>query len=180
VTPGPPAAQAMDSPTFRVLGIDTSLRSTGVAVVEARGSRLASVEHGALKVPAKAPLSECLGRLDSGIRDVIERTRPDAAAIEGIFFCRNVKTAVRLGEARGAVIAACTVCGVPLYEYAPRRVKQAVVGYGGAGKEQVRRMVMSMLALDTEPQEDAGDALALAICHLNSRTGHAALAPKAL
>lgn len=141
---------------------------------------MASVEHGALKSPKKAPLSECLARLDRGIREILERTSPDAASIEGIFFCRNVKTAVRLGEARGVAIAACAASGVPLYEYAPRRVKQAVVGYGGADKEQVRRMVMSLLGLDTEPQEDAGDALALAICHLNSRTGHAALAPEAI
>jgi len=141
---------------------------------------MASIEHGALKSPKKAPLSECLARLDTGIREIIERTSPDAASIEGIFFCRNVKTAVRLGEARGVALAAGAASGVPVYEYAPRRVKQAVVGYGGADKDQVRRMVMSLLALDTEPQEDAGDALALAICHLNSRTGHAALAPEAL
>lgn len=170
----------MDSSAFRVLGLDTSLRSTGVGVVEAKGSRLRPVDQGAVKISPKAPLSECLARLDAGIRGIIKHTHPDAAAIEGIFFCRNVKTAVRLGEARGVVIAACASNGIPLYEYAPRRVKQAVVGYGGADKEQVRRMVMSLLGLDTEPQEDAGDALALAICHLNSRTGYAALAPKAL
>ena len=110
--------------------------------------------------------------------EVIDRTRPEAAAIEGIFFCKNIKTVMMLGEARGVVIAACAVKGVPVYEYAPRRVKQAVVGFGGAEKGQVARMVMSLLALREEPQEDAADALALAICHLHNRTGCAALMPK--
>jgi len=163
-----------------VLGIDTSLRSSGVAVVESRGSRLVAVEFGPIRTPPKRPVSECLARLAGGLRDVIGRTRPVAASIEGAFYFKNARTAMALGQARGVAIAVCTELGLPVYEYAPRRVKQAVVGYGGAAKEQVRRMVMSLLALDQEPQEDAGDALALAICHINSTSGHEALAPKAI
>jgi crossover junction endodeoxyribonuclease RuvC len=162
----------------RALGIDTSLRATGVAVVEMAGSRYSVVEYGVLKNSSKLPLSECLIRLSRGIADVVERLHPTAAAVEGAFFHQNVKTAMTLGQARGVVIAACAGLGVPVYEYAPRRVKQAVVGYGSAEKEQVRKMVMSLLALDKEPPEDAADALALAICHLHNRTGHAALMPE--
>ena len=102
------------------------------------------------------------------------------AAIEGILYSRNVKTAVALGHARGVVIAACAAAGVPVYEYAPRRVKQALVGHGGADKVQVRKMVMTLLNLADEPGEDAGDALAMAICHLHNRTRHEMLAPEAI
>jgi crossover junction endodeoxyribonuclease RuvC len=162
----------------RVLGIDTSLRSTGVAVVEAVGSSLRGVEHGAFVMPANLSHSKCLDRIYSGIADIVDRTAPEAAAIEGAFYCRNVKTAMILGQVRGVAIAACAGRGVPVYEYAPRRVKQAVVGFGSADKEQVRKMVVSLLGLAEEPGEDAGDALAIAICHLHNRTGYAALMPE--
>jgi len=161
-----------------VLGIDTALRSSGVAVVESSGSRLAPVEYGTLRNPARRPLSRCLDTIAGGIRELIERTEPQEAALEGIFYCRNVRTAVVLGEARGAAIAACAACGVPVYEYAPRRVKQAVVGYGSASKEQVRKTVMTLLGIRDSVQEDAGDALAIAICHQHSRTRHPDLKPK--
>ena len=164
--------------TVRVLGIDTSLRSTGVAVVEASGSSLSAVEYGALANPRSAPLSRCLTHLDGGLSELVARLHPDAAAIEGSFYSKNAGTAMILGQARGVAITACARAGLPVYEYAPRRVKQALVGFGSAGKEQVRRMVMTLLNLDTEPQEDAGDALAIAVCHLHSRSEHAALAPK--
>ncbi len=162
----------------RVLGVDTALRTTGVAIVEARGAALAAVEFGIIRNAPALALSRCLLELQRGVAALIERAQPGAVAIEGVFFSRNVKTTLALGEARGAVIAACAAAGVPVFEYAPRRVKQALVGHGGAEKEQVRKMVMSILGLREEPQEDAADALALAVCHLNSRTGYAALAPQ--
>ena len=162
----------------RVLGIDTSLRSTGVAVLDTRGSRISVVEYGLLKTPPKKPLSVCLKRLHHGLTEIIEKLQPHCVAIEGIFFCKNAKTAVILGEARGAAIAACAARNLPVYEYAPRRVKQAVVGFGAASKEQVGKMVVSLLSLEETPPEDASDALAIAICHLHSMTKHAALAPK--
>jgi crossover junction endodeoxyribonuclease RuvC len=163
---------------MRVLGIDTSLRSTGLGVVEARGSLLTAVEQGRVRNPDTLPLSECLCRLDAAIRGIIVRAQPEAAAIEDIFFAKNARTAMILGQARGVAIAACAAAGLPVFEYPPRRVKQAVVGFGGAEKAQVRRMVMAMLKLTEEPQEDAGDALAIAICHLNTRSTIAAMAPK--
>jgi crossover junction endodeoxyribonuclease RuvC len=162
----------------RVLGVDTALRSSGVAVVESRSGRLIPIEYGLIQHPAGWPLSRCLMSLQKGVASLIARTRPQAAVIEGIFFCKNVRTAVTLGEARGCVIAACKCAGMPVYEYSPRRVKQALAGFGAAEKAQVRKMVMSMLGLTEEPEEDAGDAMALAICHLHNQTRFAELAPE--
>lgn len=168
----------MPEEPLRVLGIDTSLRSSGVGVVERVGSRVQCVECGLVKNPAKLRLSSCLKRLHDGVSELIDRCRPTCVAVEGVFFCKNVRTAVILGEARGVAIGVCASRGLPVYEYAPRRVKQAVVGYGAASKEQVRKMVMSLLGLSEEPAEDAGDALAIAICHLHNRSRHAALEAK--
>lgn len=163
---------------IRVLGIDASLRSTGTGVVLAEGSSLSAVEYGVIKTPAGRRHSECLRNISDGITGVIERTEPHAVSIEGAFYCSNVRTAMVLGEARGAAIAACAKMGIPVYEYAPRKVKMSVVGVGGAEKAQVRRMIVSMLGLDKEPQEDAGDALAIAVCHLHNMSGVAVLAPE--
>lgn len=146
--------------------------------MEGAGTRLRAVESGTIKTSSPWPLSRCLARLREGIEEAIERTGPAAAAIEGVFFCRNARTALTLGEARGVALSVCIGRGLPVYEYAPRRVKQAVVGYGGAGKEQVQRMVMKLLALPVVPPEDEGDALAIAICHLHACTGQAPLMPK--
>jgi crossover junction endodeoxyribonuclease RuvC len=153
------------------LGIDTSLRSTGFGVVEAQGSRLRCIECGFLKTRPKWLHSECLRVIAHGIGDVIAATAPDAVAIEGAFFFKNAKTAMVLGEARGVAIVTCSLQGVPIFEYAPRRVKQAVVGFGAADKKQVAGMVTRLLGLAEEPQADAADALALAICHIHSRKG---------
>ena len=163
---------------IRVIGIDASLRSTGFAVVEAQGSALRPVEHGRLRFTARTRLSGCLRGIGEGLAAAIARTSPEAAAIEGAFFFRNARTAMSLGQARGVAIAACAAAGVPVYEYAPRRVKQAVVGFGGAAKEQVQAMVVSLLGLADPPQEDESDALAIAICHLHNRTGLPDLMPK--
>lgn len=151
----------------RVLGVDTSLRSTGIGVIEAVGSTLRVLDFGRIVNPAKLPLSQCLARIQHGVTDVIKQHAPNSVAIEGIFFCKNVRTAVILGEARGVVIAAATIAGLPVFEYAPRRVKQAVTARGSAEKEQVCRMVMTLLHMIREPPEDASDALAIAICHMN-------------
>lgn len=163
---------------MRILGIDTSLRSTGLGIIESAGSQHRLVEALTVSIPATRPLSTCLGILDTSVSDAILAHRPEVAAVEGIFFCRNVKTAVALGEARGVVIAACHRAGLAVYEYAPRRIKQALVGHGEASKEQVARMVMRLLALAETPQEDSADALAIAICHAHARTAVAGLAPE--
>ena len=167
-------------PSFKVLGVDTSLRSTGFGVVQAQGSVLRPVEYGRIRNPATRSHSECLRTLHEDLRALIERTQPDAVAIEGIFFCKNVRTAVTLGQARGAVIAVCALAGLPIFEYSPRKVKQALSGSGAGSKQQVSRMVQQILTLEDTPQEDAGDALAIAICHLHHRSSVAALAPTPL
>jgi len=163
---------------MRVLGIDTSLRSTGVGVVDSLAGKTVAVEYGRIHNADRIALSECLRRIDGGIREIIVRTKPERAAIEDIFFAKNARTAMVLGEARGVVIAACASAGIPVYQYEPRRVKQAIAGNGAADKRQVRKMVMVLLGLKEEPQEDAGDALAIALCHLNSRSPVAELGAK--
>lgn len=160
---------------MRVLGIDTSLRSSGYAVVEDKAGRMTAVEYGTIRNPPNRPHSLCLLEIQDTLRQVIAQTRPEVAALEGGFFFKNAKTAMILGEARGAAIATCASAGFPVYEYAPRRIKQSLTGFGAAQKDQVARMVMTILGLRELPQEDAGDALAIAICHLQSRSGLAAL-----
>lgn len=150
------------------MGMDMALRSSGIAVIEASGSALSVREYHVIKNPPGRRLAACLLHIFQGVAEILARCRPETAAIESIFFCKNFNTAVALGHARGAAIAACARAGTPLFEYSPRRVKQAVVGFGAAGKEQVRRMVMAILALKAEPLADAADALAIAICHAHA------------
>ncbi len=154
---------------MRVLGIDTALRCTGLGVVEREGQRWRVVDYGLVRNPDSLKHSACLCRLQDGLREFIQRTQPEQVAVEGGFFARNARTAMILGEARGVAIATAAAAGLPVFEHAPRRVKQAVVGFGGAQKEQVGRMVMRLLGLREEPPPDAADALAIAICHLQGR-----------
>jgi len=163
------------SSPIRVLGIDTSLRSTGVGILDAVGSRLMPVYFGTVKNPAGRPLSACLLHLQESIEKLIQEHEPQAVAIEGVFYAKNVKTMLILSHARGTIIAQCARMGIPVYEYEPRRVKLAVVGTGGAQKEQVQKMVKTLLNLPEVPQNDAADALALAITHLHNRSPLAAL-----
>ncbi len=152
-------------PPLRILGIDTSLRSTGVAVIQSDGIRHQAVTYGRIHAPASWPRSQCLVQLQEQIADVIVKEKPDTVAIEGIFFCKNIKTAFILGEARGTVICTCASAGLPVYEYAPRKVKQGVVGSGAADKSQVAIMIKNLFGLKEVPQNDAADALAIAYCH---------------
>lgn len=155
---------------FRVLGIDTSLRGTGVGIVELRDGGLRGIAYDVLDIPAARPLSACLVHIQRALGAILAEFRPDVAAVEGVFFARYAKTALILGHARGVAIAACAAAAVPVFEYAPRRVKQAVVGYGAATKEQMQAMVVKQLGLAKPPPEDAADALAIAICHIQNRT----------
>lgn len=130
---------------------------------------MSALWHGRVRNARSLPLSGCLLALQEAITEHIETHKPQAAAIEGVFFSKNIHTTLILGHARGVLIAQCTRMGLPVYEYEPRRVKQAVVGFGGAAKEQMQQMVMRLLNLPQLPQEDEADALALAICHLHNR-----------
>ena len=163
---------------MRVIGIDASLRCTGYGVIESAGGRVRAVDLGIVRNPASQPHSACLRALHEKLTAVLASCAPDAAAMEGGFFFKNARTAMVLGEARGVVIAVCAVAGIPVYEYSPRAAKQALTGFGGAGKDQVSKMVMSMLGLKETPPEDAADALALALCHLHNQTGIKELRPE--
>jgi crossover junction endodeoxyribonuclease RuvC len=163
---------------MRVVGIDASLRSTGIGVVESQGSRLKVVEFVTVRNPASLSHSECLRLTLVELKSVFDRCKPQASAIEGGFYFKNAKTALVLGEVRGVVIAASASAGIPIYEYSPRLVKQALTGFGAAQKDQVSKIVKVILGVGGEIQEDAADALAIAICHIQSQTGIAELRPK--
>jgi len=153
---------------MRVLAIDPSLRSTGYAVVDGKQNPARALAFGEIKNPAPRAISECLHEIHRTICDLIQRHHPDVAAIEGVIYVQSMKTAITLGSARGAALLAFGQVRLPVYEYAPRRVKQAVVGRGGADKQQVAFMVRASLGLTETPPPDAADALAIAITHLQS------------
>ena len=153
-----------------ILGIDTSLRSTGYGVLVVEGSHLGTPEHGAIRNAPKLPLSACLRNIHGRVAELIARHSPDVLSIESVIYGKNAGTMLVLGEARGAVITAAADAEVPVFEYEPRRVKMAVCGNGLAEKLQVQRMVKTLLNLPELPQNDAADALALAIAHAHSNS----------
>lgn len=159
----------------KVLGVDTSLRSTGVGVVEGRGSVLRAVRYDVIRNPADRPHTHCLSHLFARLREIIREEKPEAAAVEGVFVSKNARTAMILGQARGVVLAVCALEEIPVYEYAPRRIKQAVVGHGNAHKDQVAQMIVRLLGLKEKPPEDAADALAIAVCHLHQHAAPSAM-----
>ena len=165
---------------FRVLGIDTSLRSTGVGIIDSEGSSMRFIDCRPIKNKPGVPLSACLLNLSATLEAYLSEFTPDEVAVEGIFFCRNAKTALLLGHARGVMISVCAAKCLPVFEYSPTRIKQAVTGTGTATKDQIQRMMMRCLNLPNLPQEDAGDALAIAMTHIHNRNGIAALGPKQL
>ena len=150
-----------------VLGVDPGTAATGYGVVRrAAGGAVSLVECGVIRTHAKAPLAERLRDIHLGVVEVIARTRPAAMAVEGVFYARNVRTAVVLGHARGAVLLAGALQGLDVAEYPPAEVKSAVVGAGAATKEQVGRMVQTLLRLRAVPTpHDAADGVAVALCH---------------
>lgn len=153
---------------MRVLGIDPGSRITGYGIVEKQGSRLIHIDNGAIFTD-KAP--DFPGRLKlvfDGLKLVIKEYEPDEAAIENIFFATNVQSALKLGQARGAAIVAAVTSGLSVAEYSALQVKQSVVGEGKADKSQVQKMLKALLGLPEIAQADASDALAVAVCHINS------------
>ncbi len=154
--------------SFRVLGVDTSVRNTGLGLVAQRGSRMEALWSSTVHVPANRPLTACLLAIHEAVKDAIDALSPSVVAVEGIFCGKFVKTATLLGHARGVVLVTAAEAGLPVYEYEPTRVKQAVVGAGTAVKFQMQAMMKSLLRLDTLPPEDEADALAIAMCHLHN------------
>ena len=153
---------------MRVLGIDPGSRITGYGIVEQQGNKLIHVDNGAIFTDSAADFAGRLKRIFDGLSAVIAEFRPDEVAVENIFFSTNAQSALKLGQARGAAIVAAVHAGLPVAEYTALQVKQAVVGQGRAEKGQVQKMLKALLGLPEIAQADASDALAVAICHINS------------
>ena len=152
-----------------VLGVDPGLSRCGYGAVEAAGGTTRAVAAGVLSTPPADPVPIRLAALQADISALIGELRPDVVAVERLFFQVNARTAMSVGQASGVVLAAAAGAGCEVAQYTPNEVKQAVAGYGGAPKEQVQRMVQSLLGLPEKPKPpDAADALALALCHLAS------------
>lgn len=155
-----------------ILGMDPGTALTGFGLVSKEGGRLTAIEHGVIRTPAGTDLAPRLVQIHEGVKELIGRYRPDAVAVEELFFNRNAKTFFSVSQARGALILTVAQCGIKVFEYTPLQVKQAVVGYGKAEKEQVQKMVKAILRMDNIARpDDAADALAIAICHIHSYRG---------
>ena len=137
---------------------------TGVGIIEVNGDRVRPVYYGAIKA-GSGEFTERLGIIFSGLQDLIKEYQPDQAAIETVFVAHNAASAIKLGQARGAAVCAAISCNIPVSDYSPRSVKQAIVGKGSADKSQVQHMVGLLLGIQGPIQNDAADALAIALCH---------------
>jgi len=159
-----------DVPRTRIaLGIDPGTAIVGYAVVAARGDGLSMIVCDVITTPARMPLAERLQQIYAGGGEIVGMYAPQEAAMEELFFAKNTRTAMTVGQARGVAMLALANGGLPISEYTPKQVKQAVTGYGDARKEQVGEMVRILLKLPTIPRpDDAADAAAVAICHLNT------------
>lgn len=155
---------------MRVIGIDPGSRVTGFGVIEAKGTQLSYVAAGGIHT-TRGSFVERLSEIYRGVAEVVDRYAPDRAVVEDVFQAKNPQSALKLGQARGAAIAALVGAEIAVAEYAPRRIKQAVVGTGSATKEQVQYMVRLLLSLEATPSSDAADALAAAICFCHSSMG---------
>jgi crossover junction endodeoxyribonuclease RuvC len=148
-----------------ILGIDPSLRGTGFGVVQVLDKQVSALAHGTVRCPAGWERTRCLAAIAQAIRGQIQALQPTACILEGLFFAQNIQTALIMGEARGASLVAAAEAGLDIFEIAPRKVKQAIVGYGAARKLAVAKMVQRMLNLAETPAADAADALALALAY---------------
>jgi crossover junction endodeoxyribonuclease RuvC len=155
---------------MRVVGIDPGTATTGYGMIEETAGRLVLICFGTICTPSGMPLPQRLLELHRRLAELLTLHAPDTAAVESLFFQKNVRTALSVGQARGAALLALAEYGVPVSEYTPNEVKQAVTGYGAAEKRQVQTMVRTLLELAEEPRpDDAADALAVAICHAHSK-----------
>lgn len=153
-----------------VLGIDPSLRATGYGVIRKGKPAPALLGHGTIKCPPQWERSRCLAKIAQELRNVIKNHQPTVCVIEALFYAQNLQTALIMGEARGASLVAAAEAGLDIFEIAPRKVKQAIVGYGAAQKLAVAKMVQRMLNIAALPEPDAADALALALTHVQEQS----------
>ncbi len=151
---------------MRILAIDPAIRNTGFAVVEGDHKSHHPLAFDVISLPRALPQSEALAAVRTGLGNIIEKWEPDEVAVEGIIYVQSHRTAISMGAARASALIAAADHGLPVYEYAPRKIKQAVVGRGAADKQQVAFMVRAILGLNETPPHDAADALAIALAHL--------------
>lgn len=154
---------------MRILGIDPGSRATGYGLIEQQGNRLLHLDNGAIFTQSGSALAQRLQLIYQELERLIATYQPEAVAVEQVFMARNPASALKLGHARGVALLAGINAGLPVIEYTALQVKSAVVGYGRAGKHQVQQMTRTLLNLPEIAQEDAADALAVAICHAHSR-----------
>ena len=153
---------------MKILGIDPGSCITGYGIVNKNGNRLIHVDNGAIHTDRIGSFPMRLQKIYRSLTEIIEQYRPDVVSVENIFLARNAQSALKLGQARGAAIVAAVNAGLPVSEYSALQVKQAVVGHGRASKDQVQKMLKVLLNLPEVAQEDASDALAVAVCHAHS------------
>lgn len=161
-------------PPLRIMGFDPGLALTGYAVLEEAGRGWRALAYGVVRTSSRLALPDRLVRLYEDVRALLQTYMPHEAAVEQLFFQRNVRTALQVGQARGVVLLALAQAGLPVTEYTPTTVKQTLTGYGNASKRQMQRMIQAVLSLDEMPRpDDAADALAVALCHVRHRWVHA-------
>ena len=173
---------------MRIFGIDPGSERTGYGCIESSGGRHRLVACGIVSAPARSTFPERLFAIHTGLQELLERHRPECVAVENIFFAKNVRSALKLGHARGIALLAASQASIPVVEYSPAEIKRSVVGYGRAEKHQVQTMMKLLLGLDAVPSpHDVADALAVAVCHIHTSSnvvsrvaGAAAAQPRAL
>ncbi len=154
---------------IKILGIDPGYGRTGWGMIENQGSQIKMLDYGCVETSGKIEFPERLKYLYEQLTSIIKKYQPDLVAIEDLYFCKNTTTAIKVGQARGVIILTAHLAGIPIVEFTPLQVKQAIVSYGKAEKKQVQQMVKVFLSLRNIPQpDDAADALAVAICASNS------------
>lgn len=149
-----------------VLGIDPGMRKVGYGLIKTMNQQIQVVDHGVFKINQKLPFQNRLEQIYQSIYHYMLEQNPDVVAVEEVFVCKNAKTTLKLGHARGVILLAAAQKKIPVYEFAPREIKQAIVGYGNAAKDQIQWMISNLLHIpQNELQEDAADALATALCY---------------
>jgi crossover junction endodeoxyribonuclease RuvC len=165
---------------MRIIGVDPGSDTTGYGVIDSDGRHYDLVEYAGIRGPKHLSFAERLLAISRKLEEVIERLSPQACAVEDTFYAVNVKSALKLGQARGAVLVAAARAGVEVFEYSPLEIKSALVGYGRAEKQQVQEMVRVLLGMKNVPEPlDASDALAVAICHVNIASTRARISKNA-
>jgi crossover junction endodeoxyribonuclease RuvC len=161
-----------------ILGIDPSVRGTGFGVIRVEKRQVTALSHGTVQCAASWERSRCLAQIARTVRELIQKLRPTVCVVEGLFYAQNFQTALIMGEARGASLVAAAEAELEIFEIAPRKVKQAVVGYGAAQKSAVAKMVQRVLRLPVQPDADAADALALAMAYAQTTSRYSFDPPK--